>query len=59
MKIDKGEDNFIHSPQNFGQRNKKLFKVDYSLVLKIKGPNFNGQNTFLPLDFVDVPINTV
>ena len=30
MKIDQGEDDFIHRPHNFGQSNKKLFKVDYS-----------------------------
>ena len=43
MKIDQGEDDFfIHRPHNFGQGNKKLFKVTIlSLLLKIKGPNFN------------------
>ena len=60
MKIDQGEDDFIYRPHNFGRCNKKLFKVDYSfLLLKIKGYNSNGWNNLLPLDFVDVPINTL
>lgn len=54
MKIKNGEDDFITALI-------MLVKVtkNYSLVLKIEGPYFNGQKTLLPLEFFYVPINTL
>ena len=54
MKIENGEDDFIVALI-------MLVKVtkNYYLGLKIKGPNCNGQNTLLLLEFFNVPINTL